>query len=203
MVVQAKIAILIMAAGESTRMGRPKQLLDWKDSNLLNHSISKVIELQQDHVFVVLGANSDFIKPKIESKQVSILINNNWKKGLGNSIKFGVYTISMALPGIEGILVMLADQPLIEQDHYAYLINRFTPDSDQILATEYSDGKLGVPALFDKTYFHELNGLNSELGAKHIIQKYSDSVESVKNAKANIDVDTFDQYLKFYKENHP
>ena len=202
MVVQAKIAIIIMAAGESTRMGRPKQLLDWKDSNLLNHSISKVIQLKPDHVFVVLGANSDFIKSKIESKQINILINKNWKKGLGHSIRFGVYFISKAMRDIEGILVLLADQPLIEQDHYAYFLNRFTPGSHQILATEYSDGKLGVPALFDKTYFNELGDLNSDFGAKHIIQKYADNVESVKNAQANIDIDTFDQYVKFYKENH-
>lgn len=203
MVIQSKIAILIMAAGESTRMGRPKQLLEWKDSNLLNHSISKVTQLKPDDVFVVLGANSDFIKSKIESKQVNILTNKNWKKGLGNSIGFGVYTISKALQDIKGILVMLADQPLIEKDYYAFLINRFTPDSHQILATEYSDGKLGVPALFDKTYFQELSDLNSEFGAKHIIQKYSDNVESVKNAQANIDIDTFSQYVQFYKENHP
>jgi len=203
MVVQAKIAILIMAAGESSRMGRSKQLLEWKDSNLLNFSISKAIQLIPDHVFVVLGSSANLIKPKIESKQVNILINKNWKKGLGNSIRFGVYTISKAFQEIEGILVMLADQPLIEQNHYSSLIKGFTPECHQILATEYSDGKLGVPALFDKTYFNELSNLNSDFGAKNLIHRYSGNVQSIKNDYANIDIDTYDQYDKLYKENHP
>ena len=191
-----------MAAGESSRMGRPKQLLEWKSSNLLNHAISKALQLMPAHVFVVLGAGADIIIPEIESKQVNILINKNWKQGLGNSIRFGANTVSRDFHDVEGILLMLADQPLIEFEHYSNLIKKFTPERHQILATEYRDGKLGVPALFDKTYFKELSDLNSDIGAKHVIHKYSGNVESIKNDQANIDIDTYDRYLELYKANH-
>ena len=173
-----------------------------KNNNLLNNSISKAIQIIPDHVFVVLGASANLIKSEIKKKKVNILINNNWDKGLGNSIGFGVNAISKTFQDTEGILVILADQPLIERDHYSSLIEGFTPYCNQIIATEYSDGKLGVPALFDKSYFKELRDLNSDFGAKHLIHKYSDNVKSIKNDHAIIDIDTNDQYDKLFKENH-
>jgi molybdenum cofactor cytidylyltransferase len=198
----SKIAILIMAAGSSSRMGSPKQLLEWKSSNLLNHAISKALQLMPNHVFVVLGAGAEFIIPEIELKQANILINKDWKQGLGNSIRFGVNAVSRAFHDVKGILLLLPDQPLIELDHYSRLLKDFIPDRHQIIATEYEDGKLGVPALFDKSYFKELSDLNSDIGAKHVIRNYSDSVVSIKNKQANIDIDTYDRYLELYKANH-
>ena len=72
-----KIAILILAAGESSRMGKPKQLLKWKDSNLVNYSISKAIQLSPKNVFVVLGCNFEQIKNEIQENNITILENKN------------------------------------------------------------------------------------------------------------------------------
>ena len=165
---QSKIAILILAAGSSSRMGSPKQLLKWKNSNLLNHTICKAIELNAKKIIVVLGANADMIIPEIDHKEVKILINKDWENGLGSSISAGVNHILQSSTGIDGLLIILADQPLIENDHYLKLMNAFSSGNKAIITTEYNDSKLGVPALFSKIYFKDLIDLNSDFGAKQL-----------------------------------
>jgi len=200
---QSKIAILILAAGGSSRMGSPKQLLKWKGSNLLDQTISKAIQLKSEKVIVVLGANSDKIIPRIDQNKVNILINQNWELGLGSSISEGIKFIQISYPNLQGVLIMLSDQPLIGLDHYLTLINVFTSGSKQIIPTKYSNGKFGVPALFDRFYFKNLIDLNSDKGAKKLIDKYSEFVNAIRNEQANLDIDTCEEYENLYKENHP
>ncbi len=199
---KSKIAILIMAAGGSTRMGSPKQLLKWGNSNLLNHTITFGTKLESERIFVVLGSKADQIIPEIKSKKLNILINENWQKGLGNSISLGVSSILKVYPNLDGILIILVDQPLINLDHYLKLINAFSKGKDQIIATKYKDGKLGVPALFDLVYFKDLCLLNSNFGAKQLIGKYLKHVISFKSDKSDFDIDTLDEYEILYKANH-
>ncbi|NNL15197.1 MAG: nucleotidyltransferase family protein [Flavobacteriaceae bacterium] len=203
MSIQSKIAILILAAGGSSRMGSPKQLLKWKGSNLINHTISKAIKLKAKDIFVILGANSDLIKSELDQNRVNVLFNRDWKKGLGSSISHGIKFILKSDPELEGILIMLVDQPLIEYDHYLKLINSFDSDSKAIIATKYSDDNLGVPALIDEFYFKELCDLNSDSGAKQLFVKYAQNVVSVANHKANFDLDTLDEYEQLYRANQP
>ena len=199
---QLKIAILILAAGGSSRMGSPKQLLKWKNSNLLNHTILKAIKTKIKDIFVVLGANADLIIPKIDDKKVKILISQDWKNGLGSSISVGVNHIIQSNSSIDGLLIMLSDQPLIEFDHYLKLIKDFSSGNEAIIASKYNDSKLGVPALFDKIYFKDLCELNSDFGAKQLISRYAENVISVENEKSRFDIDTPEQYQNLYKAYH-
>ncbi len=199
---QSKIAILILAAGDSSRMGSPKQLLKWKNSNLLNNTISKAIELNVKEIIVVLGANADMIIPEIDQSKVNILINKDWENGLGSSISAGVNHILQSNTSINGLLIMLADQPLIENDHYLKLIKDFSSGNKTIIATKYNDSKPGVPALFDKFYFKDLNDLNLDFGAKQLISRYSENVISIKNEQSRLDIDTPEQYQNLYKAYH-
>lgn len=199
---QSKIAILILAAGSSSRMGSPKQLLKWKNSNLINHTILKAIKTKIKDIFVVLGAKADLIIPEIDRKEVRIVINQDWENGLGNSISTGVNHIIQSNIGCDGLLIMLSDQPLIEYEHYLKLIKLFSSENKAITATKYSDGKLGVPALFDKICFKELCDLNSDFGAKQLFIKYSKNVQSILNQNAVFDIDTLKQYDELYKVNH-
>ena len=83
----SKFAVLILAAGSSSRMGVPKQLLQWKGTNLLQYCINSVKDINADAIFLVLGANSEKIRSKIDTNQITVLYNHNWKKGLGSSIR--------------------------------------------------------------------------------------------------------------------
>ena len=199
---QSKIVILILAAGSSSRMGSPKQLLKWKNSNLLNHTICKATELNAKKIIVVLGANADMIIPEIDHKEVKTLINKDWENGLGSSISVGVNYILQSSSGIDGLLIMLADQPLIEHDHYLKLMNAFSSGNKAIITTEYNDSKQGVPALFSKIYFKDLIDLNSDFGAKQLFKKYPESLISVKNEKSRFDIDTPEQYQNLYRAYH-
>jgi molybdenum cofactor cytidylyltransferase len=199
---KSKIAVLIMAAGGSTRIGSPKQLLKWKDSNLLVYTISKAIQLKVSKIIVVLGANSEEIISQLDQNKIRILVNHDWELGLGSSISEGVKFIQKSYPDISAVLIMLSDQPLIEQEHFIKMIRLFEHNTKKIIVTEYDDEKQGVPALFDNFYFKDLCALNADYGAKHLFKKYSKDIHEIVNKNASFDIDTLEQYEKLYLANH-
>lgn len=196
------IAVLIMAAGSSSRMGEPKQLLKWKDVTLIENSINKVLQMQISKPIVVIGANSKKISPKIEPYSIEVIHNPNWARGLGNSIAFGVNHIKNNYQ-MDGVLMVLADQPLIKASYLIAMLDLFQISKDQIIATQYKNGKLGVPALFDRCYFNELSTIDGDKGAKSILKKHSNSVIKMKLATNVFDVDTEEDYRKLFdSSNH-
>ncbi|QLG46912.1 nucleotidyltransferase family protein [Costertonia aggregata] len=186
------IPALILAAGASTRMGQPKQLLPWGNSSLLQHAIKVVKASKCNNIYLVLGANSSLIEDTITDPDVTIINNETWKLGLGNSIAVGIRKIN-ALESPNGILIMLADQPFIDQAHLDRLIHTFQHGKKNIIATLYHQ-KNGVPALFHSTYFSELVQLNDDFGAKGIINTYKNDVVSIASQNNSIDIDTLDEY---------
>ncbi len=197
-----KIAVVILAAGASTRLGTAKQLLPWKGTTLLEHSIETISELNCDDNFVVLGASHKLIKSKIDFNVVEVLVNKDWKFGLGNSIAFGVKYILKNNIVVDGILLTLADQPLIDSEYLNSLIDKFEVNNNQIIASSYSNDKKGVPVLFDKIFFEELSNLNGDKGAKTLLDKYAPNVFTLNAEQLVFDIDTKEDYEKLYKANH-
>ena len=196
------IAVIILAAGASTRIGTPKQLLKWKNTTLLGHAIITAKKLNTKDIIVILGNNYALIKSKINNSGIQILNNKNWKNGLGNSIAFGVNNILENKSNIDGILIMLSDQPLIDSEYLNSLINKFIIGKHQIIATSYKSGKQGVPVLFDRIYFNELSKLNDDKGAKAIIEKYIKNVLVINGEQIVSDIDTLENYKNLYNANH-
>jgi molybdenum cofactor cytidylyltransferase len=198
----SNIGLLIPAAGASKRMRSPKQLLKWGTSTLLGHTIETVRSLHGCKICVVLGSNYDIIKSEIDSYPIKILNNEEWESGLGRSIALGVQLLIDTHPIIEGILIILPDQPLIDVHYLRSMIESFKPEEHQIIATYYDNHKQGVPALFDKTYFEELTKLNDDKGAKEIIKKYSNHVVMLTAHGKISDIDTQQDYEELYQANH-
>ena len=196
------IAILILAAGDSTRMGSPKQLLKWKNTTLLGNAIETAQELKASKLTVVLGANYEDIKKKISQDQIEIIRNDNWKLGLGKSIAFGINHILKNDFELDGVFVMLADQPLIDATFLNSILDKFEVGKRQIIATSYKNGKQGVPVLFDKGYFEELSQLNDDNGAKRVLQKHSENVLVIKGDTMVSDIDSLEDYNRLYMANH-
>ncbi|NNK82237.1 MAG: nucleotidyltransferase family protein, partial [Flavobacteriaceae bacterium] len=196
------VAILLLAAGNSSRLGQPKQLLKWKSSNLLQHAIDTVKKVQSDSVILVLGANYQKIISEINTNSVHVLNNKTWHNGLGNSIAFGVNYIEKTFPEIEAILISLADQPLITKSYLLQMISEFNICKKQIIGTANKNNRLGVPALFDKEYFEELMQLNNDEGAKHIIKNHLQVVRFIEASQMFSDIDTLEAYKKLYNANH-
>lgn len=183
-------------------MGEPKQLLPWKNTFLLSHAINTAIQLDNSKTYVVLGANQELIKSKIQHNNIKVVFNKNWTLGLGSSIALGAKSIIESEQKFDGALIMLADQPLIDSNYLDSLIKQFKIGSNQIVASTYETNKLGVPALFDACYFEELSRLNENKGAKKVISKHIENIISVNANKQIVDIDTKEDYEKLYKANH-
>ena len=188
------IIALILAAGQSKRFGSPKQLLKWKESNLLENAIKTVCESKVSSTILVLGANYDKILERTDINSVEILRNYSWEKGLGNSIAFGVNQILDRDIKVDGLLLMLADQPLINEDYLNTMIDTFEVGNNQIIASSYLNGKKGVPVLFDRCYFNELSNLQGDKGAKDLLDKYSSEVALIDGDQKLFDIDTIEDF---------
>lgn len=198
----SNIVVLIVAAGSSSRMGSPKQLLKWKDTTLINHAIHNVKTIKPSKLIVVLGANYELISPKLDIDDLEVLNHEHWEDGLGSSIAYGVQHIKKSTPDVDGILIMLGDQPLIGSEFLQLLINNFQTDKKQIIASGYSNGKPGVPVLFDTFYLEELSTLTNDNGAKPLLHKYVEHIITINARNKIADIDTKAEYERLYKDNH-
>ena len=197
----ANIAIVILAAGASSRMGSPKQLLKWGEDSLLNHAINTALNTSACEVIVVLGANHELIEKEIEYTSITILENENWNLGLGKSIGCAVNYVLKSKTKTQGVLITLADQPLIDSSFLNTIIQDFSPKEYQIIATAYDDNKNGVPVLFDKIYFEALSILSDDFGAKHLIKLHETFVKTLKAPVKNVDLDSKEDYENLLKAN--
>lgn len=181
-------------------METPKQLLKWDNSTLLGNAIETALKLPVNQVIVVLGAHRNLIKKEILHYPITILNNENWQKGLGKSLAFGVEYVTASKQKIDGILVTLADQPFVDSGFLSKLINEFHTKEHPIIATSYKNKKCGVPAIFEKNYFKELQALNDDFGAKHLLKKHKTSVKIITPKSENLDIDLKADYEKLYKK---
>ncbi|MDF4203059.1 nucleotidyltransferase family protein [Maribacter sp. SA7] len=192
-----QIAVLIMAAGASRRMNGIKQLMPWKDSNFLLETVKTVQQSQANSLHIILGSNAEFITSEcrfVES-DISVIVNPNWVNGLGNSIAYGVKAVLKENTDIDGILICLADQPLLSSNYLNMLIKEFKENTSKTIATNYGK-KVGVPALFPKLQFHNLSQLEGDFGAKELLNKNGNAIISLEASNQIIDIDTKLEYDK-------
>lgn len=181
-----KIAIILLAAGESKRMGFPKQNLKWDCRTLLEHCLRYADKSEAAKVYLVLGAHLDKIELNLRRK-TEVVVNENWQEGISSSIRAGIEHAEQ--DGFEEILIMLADQPNVEYKFLNKLIETFKKSNKNIIATSYKNS-FGVPAIFSKTYFNEIKNLKGDRGAQTIIKQHTDDVEIVIEDIDLKDIDT-------------
>lgn len=192
------VPIMLLAAGGSSRMGQPKQLLPWGNLTLIEHQI-QTIKKTGSPVNVVLGSNANLVIPVIEKYGINIFIHKNWKNGMGSSIALGVQQITTKFPGADGILIALLDQPLISVSHYKKMTDIFQPGKRQIVISQSDSGWRGVPVLFDSFYFEELKQLKGDEGAKQLTVKYKNEITTVECGNHTDDMDTPEKYQDLVK----
>lgn len=189
-----QIALIILAAGSSTRLGTPKQLLRYGEQSLLFYAAKTAVASVCDPVVIVLGAYAELLKPEVQELPVKVVENLNWAEGMGASIGTGINTIKMS-NNIEAVVLMLCAQPLVSVEVINNLVERFLLTNSLIVASEYGD--LGVPALFSSSLFGELIMLKGGTGARGIINKYRSQVERVSFSGGAVDIDTPGDYQAF------
>lgn len=196
----SKVTILILAAGSSSRMGKIKQLLPWKDSTLLEHTIKIAKSSKANQLIVILGSNARLIKETIKTKtnNVIFLENTEWKSGMGTSISCGVNYLLDLNNDTDAVLILLADQALIDTEYLDEIIGIYSNSKIELIGSRYGD-KIGVPALFKRTYFTDLQKLDGDNGAQLILNKCTNKVHVLNPLGKVYDVDTLEDYNNLLK----
>ena len=195
------IAALVLAAGESVRLGTPKQLLSWNSKTLLQKTISELQHIQLPfpytlHTTVVLGAYYEQIVQTISGIGVNIIRNRQWQLGMGESLQCGIKFITQQYQP-DYILIALCDQPLVTSAHYGKLLAECIECGKGITASFYNYN-FGVPVVFGKQYFSTLCALQRNKGAQSTIQQNVHDVQGVDIPEAAFDIDTMDDYHVLY-----
>ena len=186
--------IIILAAGNSSRLGQPKQLLPYKDETLLQHIIAEAAVIKDTVLIVVTGANHELIEKNIDSK-VKTAFNHDWELGMSSSINKGLSELLQSNPEIEKCIVAVCDQPFVSHSVFENLITEYDVTRKGIVASSYAE-TFGTPVLFDKKYFDDLLDLKGQEGAKKVITRFLDDTASIPFEKGNIDIDTEEDYNK-------
>ncbi len=190
---QSHIAVLILAAGASRRMGRPKQLLAWSDTTLLGNAIENAKASNAHEVIVVVGAKAEFIRREATKHYVPTVQNDDWEQGMGSSIICGLSYLLQQRTAYTGVLILLADQPLIDTAYLNKMMQCFQDGTRGIVATKYNE-KAGVPALFGNSYFEPLQLLNQEYGAKTLLKMHTKDTLLLDAGNKISDIDTPEDY---------
>jgi molybdenum cofactor cytidylyltransferase len=188
-----KFGIIILAAGSSSRLGQPKQLLSYQDKSLLIHTIDASKNAGDGIVVVILGGNYPLIAEHIEHTGIKVVYNSDWEEGISSSIRTGLSVLTQEHKDLEGVILTVCDQPFLTGQVLKALLNEANVSGKSIVASAYG-GTLGVPALFTQRHFGDLIALKGKEGAKLILKKYEAQVVSVPFEKGKIDIDTMDDY---------
>lgn len=187
-------AIIVLAAGISSRLGQPKQLLLYRGKGLLRHVVDIAKNVNAHPVIVVLGANSQLTSAEITTDEnMYKIINENWSEGISSSIRCGLHALQQIAPSSAGVIFTVCDQPFITASFLNKLVEVQKETAKPIVAATY-ENTVGTPALFQKTYFPELLALRGDAGAKTIIRQHTASVAAVPFPKGEIDIDTEADY---------
>jgi molybdenum cofactor cytidylyltransferase len=189
----ARIAAIVLAAGESTRMGRPKPLLRLRGETLLARAVRAAREGGCAPVFVIVAGDSSCvsgeaaIRSQARSSGAGVVANPGWSEGVASSIRAGLAAVE-GDPSIGGVLVLAVDQPFVEPEDVARLIAG-SQGGEAIAAADHGNGIAGIPAIFPRRYFPALGRLRGDSGARGIIESEK-AARRVPMASAAIDVDS-------------
>jgi molybdenum cofactor cytidylyltransferase len=184
------VAAILLAAGASRRLGRPKQLLLVNGETLLARNVRIARAAGVSPVFVVLGAERNRIHAAIEVSGAIAVENPHWQSGLASSICEGVAAVEARLPMSDGVLLMNCDQPRLDTPHLSALLSAFESTGREAIAASSYAGTSGVPAVFPARFFAQLKALAGDKGARTLFAQNSDALVTVPFEGGEIDIDT-------------
>jgi molybdenum cofactor cytidylyltransferase len=188
-----KTAAIILAAGESSRFGRAKQLLELERRSLVGRAVDAALGAKCSPVIVVAGAAFSEIERELRPTSAIVIENENWKRGIGTSIRAGVRHLMTTANNVGGVILLVCDQPFVDSQALQTLIEVGEKTHKPIVASNYAN-TLGVPALFDRSLFDQLLSIEDSTGAKSVIMSKRDRVAEVSFPEGKIDIDTAEQW---------
>jgi molybdenum cofactor cytidylyltransferase len=185
---------IILAAGESKRMGFPKMLLLFNGITMLENVIGNIKGSVVDHTLVVLGAEKETLTELVSKSSVKYCFNDNYKQGMLSSVKCGFRNLPL---DFEAVLVFQGDQPFISPMVIDRVIEGYRSSGKGIVIPVYN-GRRGHPLLVDQKYRSEIEWLDDNEGLRSLSPRFSDDVLEVETDDPGIlrDFDTYDEYKK-------
>ena len=193
------ISAIVLAAGESKRMGRPKQMLAWQGKTLLRQVLENLIRSDAGEIILVLGHEAEAISKSLTESQIKIVINPDYKQGMASSLRHGLLAMD---PESEAFLVLLADQPDIGPEIMNRMIREFKQANPRrgIVRPVYR-GLRGHPVLIGVRYLQEALQLQGDVGARQILANHPEDILEIEVNQDGIlrDIDTPEAYRKYLK----
>lgn len=199
----SELAIVVLAGGQSSRLGQPKQLIEINKRTLIERQCQLALAVSP-HVFCVLGYQAELIRSRIKNLPVTVLVNPDWLQGMSSSI---AYAVSELPQNIERVMIILVDQWQLNVKALNELINCSNNKPKSIFASESIESldsvkpMIGPPSIFPKQYFTELINMNEKAGAKSLIMKHINNVSLIGCSEAFVDLDVaadLEQLRKIY-----
>lgn len=194
-----RIAAVILAAGQSSRMGRNKLLLDLDGKPLVAHVVDHVLALGLPEIVIVLGHEAAAMRQALTGRAVRFVTAADYASGMSASLKAGIAALDSS---IDAALVLLGDMPLVSSSLLRRLIAAYNPLEGRAIVLPVHAGKRGNPVLWDRRFFDEMQKLAGDVGARHLIGEHADQVAEVTTETAAIfrDIDTPQAYADLQHE---
>ena len=194
------LGIVIIAAGNSSRLGQAKQLVEISGVSLLQKTVSIAEELSK-HSVCILGHNAGRFELNLEASSCKIIVNKNWQLGMGSSIACGV---DFFVDKVEAVMILLCDQYRLTTTDLNQLVELWENEPDKIIASQYFEKKCNklieaAPAIFPKQYFDSLLALK-EKGARDILKKNQKNVITILSENSAFDLDTEDDLKLLFSD---
>lgn len=188
--------ILILAAGSASRMQQPKMLLPYGKGTILSHLLEETKAVQPQAICLVTGYYHAAMMPLLQTEPVTVVYNERWKEGMASSIKTGLSALRKQQPLLDSVMILVSDQPFISRALLQEMIQTQETSGKGIVAAYYN-GIKGTPVLFNKKYFHHLQELQGDKGAKSILQPEAGDTATVDFPEGEMDIDTPEDYERF------
>jgi molybdenum cofactor cytidylyltransferase len=185
----ASLSIVLLAAGSSSRLGQPKQLLPFKGTTLVAERVKSILNIASpgSELIVVTGAARDRVLHSLDGQAFKECFNAVYRDGMSGSLKKGLEAIS---PTSSGCMILLVDQPFISPQHLIEMAAKWEKNEDKIVAASYA-GLHGVPVIFPRSYFRLLLSLQGDQGARKALAHLTpEEIVSYHLPEAGVDIDT-------------
>ena len=204
------ISAVLLAAGQSTRMGAEnKLLLPFRGHTVVEHMVGVLLASRLDEVVVVLGHEAERVRPLLEGRPVRLVENAEYREGMGSSLKAGLREVS---PQAEAVMVCLTDQPLLEAADVDRLIDAYrialawdTTTLPRDIVVPFHQGRRGNPILFSARYREEVLATRGPVaGCRGIVQRYPEAILAVEMETDHVvrDLDTPEDYRALIQAAH-
>ena len=191
-------AVIILAAGNSSRLGSPKQLLHYQGKTLLEIISFEALKTDCKPIIVVLGAYAKEIMLKHNHSDIMYIVNKSWEKGMSSSIAKGLSALLNLQKEIENVIIAVSDQVFIKGEIFENLVEKQISSKKGIISSTYAK-TTGTPTLFNKKYFEQLLSLSGTKGARKIVSENMNDTATIPFEMGYVDIDTMNDYNNLIK----